>query len=90
MLENAFFVDFSGNFRVYTYIQVSFKRVCKYLNQRVRRIGKQYGKSFKGVSKTKTKKKHMKRLSFIIQFKIEFLLLINGCRKVHGKMPADY
>ena len=33
--------------------------VCKYLNQRVRRIGKQNEKSFKGVSKTKKKKKHM-------------------------------
>ena len=29
----------------------------------------------------------MKRLSFITQFKIEFLLLFNGCRKVLGKMP---
>ena len=29
----------------------------------------------------------MKRLSFITQFKIEFLLLFTGCRKVLGKMP---
>ena len=51
-------------------------RVSKYLNQRLRRIGEQNGKSFKGVSNTKnkkknqnkTKKKHMKRFSFITQF----------------------
>ena len=30
----------------------------------------------------------MKRLSFITQFKIEFLLTFTGCRKVLGKMPA--
>ena len=29
----------------------------------------------------------MKRLGFIAQFKIEFLLLFTGCRKVLGKMP---
>ena len=62
-------------FRVYTYIQVSFIRFCKYLNQRVRRMVEKDGKSFKGVSKTK-KKKHKKRLSFITQLKIEFLLPI--------------
>ena len=43
-------------FRVYTYIQVSFIRFCKYLNQRVRRMVEKDGKSFKGVSKTKKKK----------------------------------
>ena len=32
--------------------------VCKYLKQRVRRIRKQNGKSFKGVSKKKEEKKH--------------------------------
>ena len=36
------------------------------------------------------KKKNMKRLSFITQFKIEFLLLFTGCRKMHGKMPGKY
>ena len=40
--------------------------------------------------KQKRKKKHMKRLSFITQFKIEFLLPFNGCRKVLGKMPVYY
>ena len=60
--------------------------ICKYLNQRVRRIGEQNGKSFKGVSKTKRKK--TKRLTFKTQFKIEFLLLFNSCREVLGKMPA--
>ena len=39
------------------------------------------------LSKTKKEKKHLERLSFIIQFKIEFLLPFTGCRKVLGKMP---
>ena len=43
-------------------------RVCKYLNQRVRRMDEQNGES-----KTK-QKKNMKKLSFITQFKIDFLL----------------
>ena len=30
----------------------------------------------------------MKRLSFITQLKIEFLLLFTGCRNVLGKMPG--
>ena len=30
----------------------------------------------------------MKKLSFITQFEIEFLLQSTGCRKVLGKMPA--
>ena len=30
----------------------------------------------------------MKRLSFITQFKIEFLLPFTGCRNVFGKMPG--
>ena len=34
-------------------------------------------------------KKSMKRLSFITQFIIEFLLPFIGCRKVIGKMPAN-
>ena len=29
----------------------------------------------------------MKRLSSITQFRIEFLLVLTGCRKVIGKMP---
>ena len=53
--------------------------VCKYLNQRVRRIGEKNGKSFKGVSKTKKKKTNEE---------IEFFLPFTGCRKVLGKMPA--
>ena len=60
--------------------------VCKYLNQRVRRIGEENRKSFKGSSKIKKKKN--KRLSFITQFEIEFLLPFTSCRKVLGKMPA--
>ena len=31
----------------------------------------------------------MKRLSYITQFKIEFLLLFTGLRKVLGKMAAQ-
>ena len=57
---------------------------CKYLNQRVRRIGEQNGKYFKGFSKKKIKKK---RLGFTTQFKIEFLLPLACCRKVLGEMP---
>ena len=34
------------------------------------------------------RKKNMKKLSFITQFKIEFLLQFTGCRKVLGKMPG--
>ena len=59
--------------------------VCKYRNQRFGEIDKQNGKSFKGILKIK-KKKNMKRLSFITQFKTEFLLPFTGCRKVLGKM----
>ena len=43
--------------------------------------------------KQKGKKKHTKRLSFITQFKIEFLLSFTSCKKVLGKMPeciADF
>ena len=61
--------------------------VCKYLNQRVSKIDQKNGKSFKGVSKTKKKKRHLKRLSFITQFKIKFLLPFTSSRKVLGKMP---
>ena len=31
----------------------------------------------------------MKRITFITQFKVEFLLPFKSCRKVPGKMP-DY
>ena len=50
----------------------------------VRRIGEKNGESFKGALKTK-RKKHMKRLSFITQFKIELLLPFTSCRKVLEK-----
>ena len=33
------------------------------------------------------RKTNMKRLSFITQFKLEFLLPFTSCRKVLGKMP---
>ena len=33
------------------YIQLSFTHVCEYLNERVRIVGVQNGKSFKGFSK---------------------------------------
>ena len=38
------------------YIQLSFMHVCKYLNQKARRIDELNGKSFNNVSKTKKKK----------------------------------
>ena len=41
-----------------------------------------------GCFKKKKEKNHMKKLSFITQFEIEFLLQSTGCRKVLGKMPA--
>ena len=63
--------------------------VCKYLKQRVKKIGEQNGKSFKGFTKTKKKKTHIKKLSFVTPFKIEFLLPCTGCRKVLGKMPVS-
>ena len=37
----------------------------------------------------KKKKEKMERLSFITQFKIEFLLTFICCRKVLGKMPPQ-
>ena len=40
------------------------------------------------LQKQKRKKKHLKGLSFITQFKIEFLLPFTSCRKVLRKMPA--
>ena len=33
-------------------------------------------------------KKNIKRLSFIGQFKFEFLIIFTGCREVVGKMPG--
>ena len=63
--------------------------VCKYLNQRIRRIGEKNEKSFKVVSKTKKKKTSEEGLSFITKFKIEFLLPFTGFRKVLGKLPAN-
>ena len=39
------------------------------------------------LSRVFEEKQHMKRLSFITQFKIEFLLLFTGWRQVVGKMP---
>ena len=68
-----------------TYIQLCFMRVCKHLNQRLRRIGEI--ENLSRVFKKTNKKKNIKRLSFITQFKIEFLLPFTSCRKVLGKMP---
>ena len=83
--ENPFSRIFMGILKI---IHTCFcMRVCKYLNQRVRRRGKQVRNSFKGASKTK-KKKNTQRLSFITQFKMEFLLPFTGCGKVLGKMPG--
>ena len=61
--------------------------VCKYLNQRVRRIGEWNEESFKCVSKTKKKKK-TRMISFKTQLKIEFLLPFTGRRKELQKMPG--
>ena len=45
-------------------------------------------KIFQGCFKNKNEQKHMKKLSFITQFKIKFLLPFTGLRKVFGKMPV--
>ena len=55
------------------------------MKERVKRIGEENRKPFKRLKK---KKKNLKRLSFIAQFKIEFLLPFTGYRKVHGKMTG--
>ena len=41
------------------------------------------------LQKQKRKKKHIKKLSFVTQFKVAFLLLFTGCRKVLRKMPVS-
>ena len=63
-----FFLDFSGNFRVYTYIEVSFMRICKYLNQRVRGIGKQNRESCVFQKRVFQKKKKKKKTHEEIEF----------------------
>ena len=55
--------------------------VSKYLNQRLRRIAEENGKSIKFVSEARWKKKTPEK-SFITQLKIEFLLPSTICRKV--------
>ena len=57
--------------------------ICKYPNQRVRRIAVSYGKYFKAFQKN-----NINRLSFASQLKIEVLLPFTGYRKVLGKMPG--
>ena len=61
-------------------------RACKHVNQRVRGIGEKNGNLSRVFQKQK-RKKHMKKLSLINHFKIEFLLPFSCCRKVLGKMP---
>ena len=59
-------------------MQLTFMCVFKYLDQRVIRIGEQNGLSFKGVSKTKKKKK----LEEIEYSKLSFyycLLVVENC-----------
>ena len=56
--------------------------VCKYLNQRVRRISKQNEKISSVLQKQKRKKTYEG-----IEFH-NFLLSFASCRKVLGKMPA--
>ena len=62
-------------------------RVCKYLTQRVRKNQRIECKIIQGYFKNKKEKKHMKRWSFITQFKIEFLLKLTSHRNVLGKNP---
>ena len=62
-------------------------RVCKYLNQRVRRIGEKSGESFEGFFK-KNKKTLIWRdwVSWLIQDWV--FTTVSGCRKVLGRVPA--
>ena len=55
--------------------------VCKYLNQRVRRI-EILSRVFQ--NQNKKKKKTYKEMIFITQFKTKFLLPFTGCRIVLG------
>ena len=56
--------------------------VCKYLNQ-----SKDQEEQVKRMENLSRFFQYLERLSFITQFKIEFLLLLTGCRKMLGKMP---
>ena len=100
VFSGAYFPVFSPNIGIYgpektpyldtfhlawleRYIQLSFKRVYKPKIKKNRRIE---WKIFQGCFKNKKEKNYLKRLSFITQFKIEFLLPFTSCRKVLGKM----
>ena len=87
LLENAFFSGFSGNIRVYTYMQVSFMLVCKCLNQRVRRIGEQNGKAFNGVSKKKIKKKKHEEIEFHNSIQDSVFITVYQLQEMLGKIP---
>ena len=63
--------------------------VCKYLNERARALGNRMDYLSKLFQKQKKEKKHMKRFSFITQFKIELLLSFTSCRKVLGKIHVS-
>ena len=88
-LKNAFFLNFSRNFRVCTYIQDFFMCACRYLNQKLKEQANRIKNCSRGFPKQKRKKKHMKRLIFITQFKIEFLRPFTGYRKVLGQMAGQ-
>ena len=60
--------------------------VCKYLNQIFKKNRRIEWKNFLGFFKD-IKEKNMKRLSFIIDYKIKLLQLFTGCRKVLAKTP---
>ena len=48
--------------------------VCKYLNQTVRKIGEESGKTFIKVFQKKKKHKHThEEIEFLTQFKIQFV-----------------
>ena len=56
LLENAYFLNFPVNVRVCTYIQVFFMRVCKYQNQRVRRMANRMENLLRVFQKQKSEK----------------------------------
>ena len=95
LLENwiGFFfliLEFPGEFwrkvKVTRKIQLLFICVCKYLNQRVRRIGEKNGKSFKGVLKTKKKKNTWRDWVSELDSRLSF----SYCLPVLGKCSEKY
>ena len=72
--------------KIHTTFLYAFLKVSKPKSKKNRRIE---WKIVQGFFKNKKEKKHMKKLSFITQFKIELLLPFTGCRKMLGKVSVS-